>query len=188
MKKLSFLLVVVVMALMPSITKAQSAIDGLYDKYAGKDGFTSINISPEMFNMMSGFNMNDSSQKAVAAMNAIKQIKSLKMLVYEPKDSIKALEFYHVIQKMVPTNGFKDLMSINSQDSKLKFLARQDPNGKIKELLMIVHGSDETMIMSLTGLIDMKTISEISKSMNIQGMSDLQKLGNKKDNNKDENK
>ncbi len=180
MKKLSVTLVVILMALMPSVTKAQSAIDGLYEKYAGKDGFTSINVSPELFNMMSGFNMHDSSRKAIAAQNAIKQIKSLKMLVYEPKDSIKALNFYHVIQRMVPTTGFKDLMSIKSDGSNLKFLARQDKNGKIKELLMIVNGSHETMIMSITGLIDMKTISEISKSMNIHGMSDLQKL-NKKD-------
>ena len=182
MKKLGVLLVIVMMALMPSVTKAQSAIDGLYEKYAGKDGFTSINISPEMFNMMSGFSMNDSSQKAIAAQNAIKQIKSLKMLVYEPKDSTKVLNFYHAIQKMVPTTGFKDLMSINSHGSNLKFLARQDPNGKIRELLMIVKGDHETMIMSLTGLIDMKTIAEISKSMNIQGMSDLKKLGEKNGN------
>ncbi len=179
MKKLSFLLVMVLMALMPSVTNAQSAIDGLYEKYAGKAGFTSINISPEMFNMMSGFSMNDSSQKAVAAMDAIKQIKSLKMLVYEPKDSVKAAAFYHVIQKMVPTNGFKDLMDINSQDNKLKFLARQDPNGKIRELLMIVSGNDQTMIMSMTGMIDMKTIGEISKTMHIQGMGDLKKLSEK---------
>lgn len=182
MKKLSVLLVIILMALMPSVSKAQSAIDGLYEKYAGKTNFTSINISPEMFNMMSGFSMNDSSQKAVAAQNAIKQIKSLKMLVYEPKDSIKALNFYHVIKRMVPTNGFKDLMTVDSHGSNLKFLARQDKNGKIHELLMIVRGSDETMIMSLTGLIDMKTISEISKSMNIQGMSDLKKLGEKHEN------
>jgi hypothetical protein len=182
MKKLGVLLVVVLMAIMPSVTKAQSAIDNLYEKYAGKDGFTSINVSPEMFNMMSGFSMNDSSQKAIAAQNAIKQIKSLKMLVYEPKDSTKALDFYRVIQRMVPTTGFKDLMSINSEGSNLKFLARQDPNGKIRELLMIVKGNHETMIMSLTGLIDMKTIAEISKSMHIQGMSDLKKLGERHDN------
>lgn len=104
------------------------------------------------------------------------------MLVYEPKDSTKVLNFYHAIQKMVPTTGFKDLMSINSHGSNLKFLARQDPNGKIRELLMIVKGDHETMIMSLTGLIDMKTIAEISKSMNIQGMSDLKKLGEKNGN------
>lgn len=179
MKKLSVLFVVMLMALMPSAIKAQSAMDGLYEKYAGRDGFTSINVSPEMFNLMSGFSMNDSSQKAMAAMNAIKQIKSLKMLVYEPKDSIKALNFYHVIQRMVPTNGFKDLMTINSHGSNLKFLARQDANGKIHELLMIVRGSHETMIMSLTGLIDMKTIAEISQSMNIHGMNDLKKLSEK---------
>lgn len=182
MKKLSVTLVVILMALMPSVTKAQSAIDGLYEKYAGKDGFTSINVSPEMFQMLSGLSMNDSSKDAVQAMSAIKQIKSLKMLVYKPQDSTKAPEFYHVIQKMVPTTGFKDLMTINSHGNNLKFLARQNQDGKIKELLMIVSGSHETMIMSMTGLIDMKTISEISKSVNIQGMNNLQKLNEKHEN------
>jgi hypothetical protein len=179
MKKLSLLVLVVMMALVPSMTKAQSAIDGLYEKYAGKAGFTSINISPEMFNMMSGFTMNDSSQDAQAAMNAIKQIKSLKMLVYKPVDSTKVEGFYAIIKKNVPTSGFKDLMTIDSHGSNLKFLAHQDANGKIRELLMIVRGNHEAMVMSLTGLIDMKTIGEISKSMNIQGMGDLQKLDKK---------
>lgn len=182
MKKLSVTLVVILMAMMPMVTKAQSAIDRLYEKYAGKDGFTSINVSPEMFKMMAGFSMNDSSKEAIAAQDAIKQIKSLKMLVYEPKDSIKALNFYHVIQRMVPMNGFKDLMTINSHGNNLKFLARQDPNGKIRELLMIVRGDHETMIMSMTGKIDMKSIAEISKSMNIHGMGDLKKLGEKHEN------
>ena len=72
--------------------------------------------------------------------------------------------------------AYSELMTVDGEDGKVKFLAKQDANGKIKELLMIVGGSDETLIMSLTGLIDMQTISEISKSINVQGMNNLQKL------------
>lgn len=176
MRKLIITLVVAFMALTPSPTNAQSVIDGLYSKYAGKPGFTSINISPEMFQMLSGFNMNDSSKDAVQSQDVIRQLKGLKMLVYEPKDSTKVPAFYREIKKMVPTVGFKDLMTIDSHNGKLNFLAHLSRNGKIKELLMIDKGPHEAMIMSLTGLIDMKTISEISKSVNIHGMNDLQKL------------
>ncbi len=181
MKKLSITLFVLVMAVMPLLTNAQTAIDGLYQKYAGKDGFTSINISPQMFQMLSGFNMKDSSKEALQAQNAIKQLKGLKMLVYEPKDSSKALDFYNEIRRTIPMKAYSELMTVDGQDGKVKFLASQDKNGKIKELLMIVSGSDETMIMSLTGLIDMQTISEISKSINVQGMSNLQKLNKQHD-------
>jgi len=180
MNKLKFTLIVLALALAPVFANAQTAIDGLYSKYAGKANFTSINISPEMFQMLAGLNMKDSSGEAKQAQDAIKQIKGLKMLVYEPKDSLKALDFYRIIKKSIPIDGYKELMTVDGHDGKVKFLANQDRNGKIKELLMIVSGSKETMIMSLTGLIDMKTISEISKSVNIQGMSDLQKLNEKK--------
>lgn len=77
-------------------------------------------------------------------------------------------------------NKYTELMSVDSQDGKVKFFANQTKDGKIKELLMIVDGSHSTMIMSLTGLIDMQTIGEISKSLNMKGMSDLQKLSKNK--------
>jgi len=176
MKKVSITLFVLLMAAMPLFTNAQTAIDGLYSKYAGKEGFTSINISPQMFQMLSGFNMKDSSKEALQAQEAIKQLKGLKMLVYEPKDSTKALDFYNEIKKTIPMKSYSELMTVDGEDGKVKFLASQNSNGKIKELLMIISGSDETLIMSLTGLIDMQTISEISKSINVQGMNNLQKL------------
>jgi len=179
MKKFSFIIVLLAAALLPQMTTAQTAIDHLYEKYAGKPGFTSINISPQMFQLFAGVNTSDSSPEAQKALDAMKQLKGLKMLVYEPKDSTKVQAFYNEIKRTVPTNKYMELMSVDGQDGKIKFLASQDKNGKIRELLMIVHGSDETMIMSLTGLIDMKTIAEISKSMNMKGMSDLQKLSSK---------
>ena len=181
MKKFSFLIILLAAALLPQMTAAQTAIDHLYEKYAGKPGFTSINISPQMFQLFAGVNASDSSPEAQRALDAMKQLKGLKMLVYEPEDSTKVQAFYNEIKRTVPTNKYMELMSVDGQDGKIKFLASQDKNGKIRELLMIVHGGDETMIMSLTGLIDMKTIAEISKSMNMKGMSDLQKLSEKND-------
>ncbi len=176
MKKYSIIIIMFVMALLPQMTTAQTSIDNLYSKYAGKPGFTSINISPTMFQLLSGVNMKDSSEKAQKTMDAIKQLKSLKMLVYEPEDSTKVEAFYKVIKKTIPADKYMELMSVDSHDGKVKFLANQTKDGKIKELLMIVDGPHSTMIMSLTGLIDMQTIGEISKSLNMKGMNDLQKL------------
>ncbi|VAW28765.1 hypothetical protein MNBD_BACTEROID07-890 [hydrothermal vent metagenome] len=177
MKKFNIIIILFAMALLPQMTIAQTAIDHLYEKYSGKPGFTSINISPAMFQLFSGVNASDSSPQAQKALDAMKQLKGLKMLVYEPEDSTKVQAFYNEIKRTVPMNKYTELMSVNGEDGKINFLASQDKNGKIRELLMIIHGGDETMIMSLTGLIDMQTIAEISKSMNMKGMNDLQKLG-----------
>ncbi len=181
MKKLRNIFVVLfALALLPQMIRAQTAIDKLYEKYAGKPDFTSINISPQMFQLLSGVNASDSSPDAQKALDAIKQLKGLKMLIYESKDVSKEQAFYNEIKRAVPLGKYMELMTVDSEDGKVKFLALQDKKGKIKELLMIVHGGDETMIMSLTGLIDMQTIAEISKSMNMKGMNDLQKLSEQK--------
>ena len=179
MKRFSFIILLMVAALLPQFTVAQTAIDHLYEKYAGKPGFTSINISPQMFQLFAGVNASDSSPEAQKALNAMKQLKGMKMLIYEPEDSTKVKAFYDEIKRTVPTDKYMELMSVNGEDGKIKFLATQDKNGKIRELLMILHGGNETMIMSLTGLIDMKTIAELTKTMNMKGMSDLQKLSDK---------
>jgi hypothetical protein len=176
MKKLNLLIILIALALLPQMTNAQTAIDNLYSKYAGKPGFTSINISPAMFQLLSGMNASDSSPEAQKALNAMKQLKALKMLVYKPEDSTKVPAFYQKIKRVVPMSKYTELMSVDGADGKIKFLASEYKDGKIKELLMIVDGSHSAMIMSLTGLIDIQTISEISKSLNMKGMSDLQKL------------
>jgi hypothetical protein len=48
-------------------------------------------------------------------------------------------------------------------------------------MVMLVKGKDEIVVLDMTGLIDLSTISKLSKSMNIHGMENLQKM---KDNHK----
>lgn len=179
MKKVIIPFVVLLLALTPVFSQAQTVIDNLYQKYAGKQGFTSINISPEMFQLLASMDMQDSSKTVQSAQKAMEELKGIKMLVCKPGNPAEAEAFYREIQKVVPMNGFKELMSVDSPENKVKFLADRTSNGKIKELLMIVKGDSTTMIMSLTGLLDMKTIGEISQSLHLDGMKNLQKLHDK---------
>ncbi len=178
MKKLVILTIIASAALLPMTIMAQqkTVIDDIYNKYAGKDGFTSINISPDMFQMLASMNMGDSSKDAKEAQNAIKQLKGMKMLVYEPKDSNQVFDFYKELKNKIPSNKFKEIMTVDAQDGKVRFLVNQNKNGKIKEFLMFVSGKHESLVMSLSGSIDMKTISEIGKSVDMPGMQNLQKI------------
>ncbi len=176
MKKIVIQFLIAVVAILPSTLSAQTVVDNLYNKYSGKEGFTSINISPDMFEMLAGMNMNDSSKDAKKAQDAMKQLKSLKMLVYEPKDSTKTVDFYQEIKNKLPKGMFKHLMTVDSEDGKIRFLAQQGKDGKVKEFLMFVSGHGESVFMSLTGSIDMSTISEIGNAVNIPEMKNLKKM------------
>jgi len=175
MKKLVISLVVL-MILMPGAIIAQTAIDHLYDKYAGEKGFTSININPAMFNMLSSMDMSDSSEKTQEAQNVMEQVTGLKMLVYEPDEGETNAEFLNEIKTLTKVKGFEEMMSVNEGDEVVKFLVKKGKDGKMSEMLMIVLEEHEAVVMSMSGNLDMKTISEISKSMNIDGLDKLEEI------------
>lgn len=176
MKKIVFTLAVIVYATTSAIY-AQTAIDNLYQQYAGESGFTSINISPEMFGFLSSIDMNDSSEKAKETQGVLDQLSGLKMLVYEPDSNAKTNEaFIQKVKSLSKAKGYSELMSIDSEDEKIKFLSKKGPDGKVLELLMIVVDEREAVIMSITGNLDMKSISQISKSLDIDGMENLEKI------------
>jgi uncharacterized protein DUF4252 len=166
----------IIILLLPATTFAQSKIDKLYKKYAGKEGFTSMNISPEMFSLLGNFDMNDSSEDAKDAQNIMQQLEGLKMLVYENPEGNSVNEFYKEIKNTLPLDEYAELMVINDSDSDIKFLIKKSAKDRISELLMIVKSEDEVLIMSMVGDLDMNTISDISHSLDMKGMENLEKI------------
>lgn len=67
-------------------------------------------------------------------------------------------------------------MSIRENGSNLRFLVKQDPSGDIHELVMLLDSDKQFLAMSLTGTIDLKELSQIAGTMNIQGFDKLKDL------------
>ncbi len=176
MKKQLIKLIVITALIIPGSIFAQGDSDKLYQKYAGQDGFTSINISPEMFKFLNSMDMNDSSSEAKQTQFAMQQLDGLKMLVYEKPEGKVGFDFYKEINRDLSLKDYSELMSVNDSDSDIKSLVKKTSDKRISELLMIVKGEDEVLIMSMTGDIDMNTISDISNSLNVKGMENLDKI------------
>lgn len=168
MKKLAIRLIALVFASLPLMAMAQTPIDKLYEKYAGKEGFTSINISPEMFKMFSSEKM-DMGQNNEDMQEAISQVSSMKILSYEPKDG-DASKFRKEVEESLDLSGFKTMMVVDSDEGGVKFLAKQE-NDKIVEFLMLAGDNEDFTVMSFMGNMDLETLGKISQSMNIQGMN-----------------
>lgn len=179
MKKQLLIITVIVAIMLPGAMFAQNDFNKLYDKYAGQDGFTSINISPEMFKFLSSIDMSDSSNDSKQTQNVMQQLEGLKMLVYEKPEGKPGIDFYKEIKRTLTLDDYTELMAIKDSDDDIKFLVKKVGNNKISELLMIVSGNDEVLVMSMTGDIDMNTISEISKSLDMDGLDNLDKLDDK---------
>ena len=88
--------------------------------------------------------------------------------------------FLNEIKTLTKAEGFEEMMSVNEGDEVVKFLVKKGKDGKMSEMLMIVLEEDEAVVMSMSGNLDMKTISEISKSLEIEGMEGIYQMNKDK--------
>lgn len=160
------------MVLMVTLTavNGQDVISKFFNKYQDDESFTNVNISSKMFGLFTQIDAETPEDKEV--LEAISKLKGLKILAKE--NARNSHELYKEALGLIPKN-FEELMSVRDKDKDMKFMIDEN-NGKISEMLMVVGGDNEFMIMSLFGEIDLKQISRIGSKMNIKGLENLQKM------------
>ena len=147
-----------------------SAVDKVFDKYSGKEGYTTVYISSFMFNMLNSLETDDPEfdefKKATAG------IQSIKILTQDGGDS-KA--FGAELLEMLPRSEYKEMMVVKDQDEDVLFLAREQ-DGKITEFLLIVSGGGEDALIAIQGDIDLESISSIAAGLDMPGFENLEDI------------
>jgi len=166
-----FISILIILA--PLAASAQNkAVEQLFQKYSGKEGFTSVVITRNMFQLFA--NIEDSENDEF--LKTVKNLEFIKIL--SAKTGADGKAFYNEILSLIPEKDFKELMVIQDADEQVKFLTAEK-DGVIKDLLMVSGGKEESVVIWMAGIIDMKTVAKIAQSMNIEGMDDLEKADKK---------
>lgn len=154
---------------------AQSdVITKLFDKYYDDENFTKVSVSSKMFDLFTEIEPGDKDEEEI--LRAISKLKGLKVLAADSVENSRKM-FDDVVEK-ITSNGFEELMEVKDAEEDMKFMI-MDKNGKITELVMVVGGKKHFVVMTLYGEIDLKSISKLSKSLNIEGMQHLENLESK---------
>ena len=175
MKRFLFLLMAVFASFhLQAQQQSASAAEKFFQKYENDRNFTVVTITPKMFGMFAKLDTNDPDSKNL--MGVIKKLKGLRILAREnTKDGSRLFK-----EAAAFLGGeFEELMTVRDKGSDLKFMVRENSKGNINELIMLVNGSDEFMVMSLYGEIDLNEISQIAGAVNIQGMDKLKNVKKK---------
>jgi len=147
-----------------------SAVDKIFDKYSGKDGYTTVYISSFMFNMLNSLETNDPEfdefKKATAGIN------SIKILTQDGGDSEA---FGAELLEMLPRSEYQEMMVVKDQDEDVLFLAREE-GGKITEFLLIVSGGGDDALIAIQGDIDLESISSIASGLDMPGFENLEDI------------
>lgn len=159
------------------MAQEQSPIDKVFSKYAGQEKFTTVSIGKELFQMMMQMEMGDDPEKAKEMKAMMEQLESLKVISFEDSlNKTKAASLYNEFSALYPSSTYKELMSVKENGKDIRFVTKQDAGGKILELVMLMKEDSQATVLSLTGKIDLATVSKLSKGMKIDGMDKLQQM------------
>ena len=156
------------------ILHAQSGpVEDMFNKYSEKPGFTVVSISSKMFGMFA----NKETDKKEAD-DIISRLKSIKILSVEDSLLNKNLNFYTELSKKLDLSVYEELMVVKSGPDVTKFLIKQSGN-IISELLVITGGPAGNSLISIKGELNLKNISDLSKSLDMQELKSLDKIEKK---------
>ncbi len=148
-------------------------VDEMFNKYSEKQGFTVVSISSKMFSM---FANKDAENKDAG--DIINRLKSIKILSVEDSLLNKNLNFYTELSKKLDLSVYEELMVVKEGQDITKFLIKQSGN-IISELLVIKGGPGGNSLISIKGELNLKSISDMSKSIDIQELKSLDKIEKK---------
>ncbi|MCD4698098.1 MAG: DUF4252 domain-containing protein [Bacteroidales bacterium] len=178
MKTINLKMFLVSLVVAPFMLSAQSPADALFDKYSGEDGFTSVYITQHMFSLFADV---ETPEDEEGFLELIKGLNCIKIITVDdenaPEMNLK-VNFYDEIMKGFPDDLYEELMIVKKKDQDIKFLIHKKED-KISELLMIIGGVEDNALISIQGDINLKTISKLSKSINIEGMENLEEIEEK---------
>jgi hypothetical protein len=137
MKRLLFLVFLISFA---PFVSGQKSIDLLFDKYAGKDGFTTVTINGNLLKLFGCGNNNyyDDDCSMPAHVNLIR-------VLAQEDSSINVENFYTMVIKDINLSLYDEFMRIKKSDQDLRMLVRTDGD-MFKEFLLIAGGEDNALI------------------------------------------
>lgn len=179
MKKLTLAIVLLITPLMVSA-------QGIWDSFENDDDVTSVIITSKMFKLLSKIDVETDDQEAKDFMSMVNSLNNIK--IFTTDKSEKALDMSKKVTQYISSNaGLSELMRIKEGGNNVKFYAKEGKNENfVSELVMFVqdaeNGDNETVVMIISGDIDLKQISKLTKDLNVPGSDAMKELENAKKN------
>ena len=166
-------ILIAIMAMLPLGLMAQS----IFDKYEDLDEVSSVVVNKNMFNLLVKMDVDTDDPEAQEFMDIAKSLSGLKVFITE--DNGVSADMKSTVDKYLKSSDLEELMRVKDKDTNMKFYIRHGKDeDHVRELLMFVTGLKdtdvkvddreiETVLLTLTGDIDLTKIGALTKKMNL---------------------
>lgn len=135
-----------------------SAIDKLFNKYRGKEGVTTVQISPELFQVIRAMEIKDIQDHDIP----VDKIASVKILTIEDEEMYQGINFYDEVKNELDVSDFAEVMTVDDGGETVRMWMKAE-RGSVLEFLLIV-GGDDNVLIHITGNFTMKDLEGLAGS------------------------
>ena len=172
--KTNRIILAVVLVMSAWVANAQSQ----FDKFEDIEGVTSVIVTQKAFSLMSKIGSESDDEYLDMIMN----IESLRVFATESNEV--AVQMEAAVKSYLKTANLEELMRVKDGDSNVSIYVKEGKSEDfVKELFMFVKDSDKTskesVIISLTGEIDLNQVAKLTQKMDLPGGEHLEKANKK---------
>lgn len=155
------------------LTAQVDAISTFFSNYQEDDAFSSVYISPKMFEMFANMETKEENEDLS---RILKSIKGLRILSTDQDGT----QLFKDAKSKLVKNSYEMLMNVKEEENDVEFLIKESDEGKIQELLLLVGGIKGFTLLSFVGDVSLKDLSSLASKMDIDGLEYLEQLEDKK--------
>lgn len=163
-------ILIIIAVLIPFMGMAQSSpVDKLFEKYANKDGITTVRISGALLKFASKLDDSNTPESQL-----LSGLDGIRILAVEDSLLNRQVNFYKELEQegFFKNNKYEVLMEVTESSEIVRFYGRMLDNGSLSELLLVVGGDDNALI-SIQGLINPDNIAKITNALDIDVVPDI---------------
>ncbi len=177
MKKIVILFL---LTLVTQMTFSQS----VFDKYENQSDVTSMIVTKNMFKLMSKIDLTSNDAEAKNYLKMVENLDNIK--IFTTANPTTAAEMKKTVDSYLKSStALSELMRVNDDGKNIKFYVKEGKTENfVSELFMFLEDQnskdDRAVILSITGNIDLRQISQLTSDLKVPGSEQLKNIDKKK--------
>ncbi|MEE3998826.1 DUF4252 domain-containing protein [Tenacibaculum sp. FZY0031] len=146
----------------------------MFDKLEDLDEVSSVVVNKDAFEILSKFKVESEDNEAMEVFKMIQDLQELK--VFSTESAKVSAEMENMVKSAIKKSNLIELMRVKDKDSRVKIYVKSTKNKDfVSEVLMFVkdknsnENSPESVIVSLTGNIDINKMSKLAETFSKDG-------------------
>jgi uncharacterized protein YqkB len=145
-------------------------VSSVFEKYAGIEGITTVNISGDMLKLMTQAEMDRRDTVFQSTLSEIRILAVEDECDQQVDINLKA-EIFDKLDKSV----YKEMLSVNKTDEEVVIMLKES-NGRIQEMLVIVGGADNNVLIQVKGDMLLSELADMAGKYQMKGFEHFRKL------------